>query len=192
MPRLGADDSDDNRSSSDYQTCDVSDFYISDMIVASLPVNENAFDGDIGDANFFPNYDYTEPSVLFDVAEQYIMLPFLEETVKMSDINEAQSGEEALNDSDNNSLYLAIDQMRSCNQEFDVNSDSDQAECFDPQVFIKNLPELSDVVSNFQATILPKEAQNSKAVTLVLDLDGKGTELYVVVPSLMLSRMCLT
>ena len=187
MPRLGADDSDDNRSSSDYQTCDVSDFYISDMIVASLPVNENAFDGDIGDANFFPNYDYTEPSVLFDVAEQYIMLPFLEETVKMSDINDAQSGEEALNDSDNNSLYLAIDQMRSCNQEFDVNSDSDQAECFDPQVFIKNLPELSDVVSNFQATILPKETQNSKAVTLVLDLDGKEIELYIVVPSLMLS-----
>ncbi|KAL0011543.1 hypothetical protein SO802_006651 [Lithocarpus litseifolius] len=171
MSRLGADDSDDNRSSSDYQTCDVSDFYISDMIVASLPVNENAFDGDIGDANFFPNYDYAEPSMLFDVAEQYIMLPFLEETVKMSDINDAQSGEEALKDSDNSSLYLAIDQMRSCNQEFDVNSDSDQAECFDPQVFIKNLPELSDVVSNFQATILPKETQNSKAVTLVLDLD---------------------
>ncbi|KAL4627441.1 hypothetical protein ACB092_05G165900 [Castanea dentata] len=171
MPRLGADDSDDNRSSSDYQTCDVSDFYISDMIVASLPVNENAFDGDIGDANFFPNYDYTEPSMFFDVAEQYIMLPLLEETMKMSDINDAQSGEEALKDSDNNSLYLAIDQMRSCNQEFDVNSDSDQAECFDPQIFIKNLPELSDVVSNFQATILPKETQNSKAVTLVLDLD---------------------
>ncbi|KAF3962275.1 hypothetical protein CMV_013189 [Castanea mollissima] len=89
MPRLGADDSDDNRSSYDYQTYDVSDFYIFDMIVASLPVNENAFDGDIGDANFFPNYDYAEPSMLLDVAEQYIMLPFLEETVKMSDINNA-------------------------------------------------------------------------------------------------------
>lgn len=169
MPRLGADDSDDNRSLSDYQTCDVSDFYISDMIVATF--NENAFGGDIGEANCFPNYNCAEPSMLFDVAEQYIMLPFLEDTVKTSDINDAQSCEEALMDSDNNSLYLAIDQMRSCNQEFDVNSDSDQAESFDPLVFIKHLPELSDVVSNFQATILPTETQNSKAVTLVLDLD---------------------
>ncbi|XP_059438021.1 uncharacterized protein LOC132170892 isoform X3 [Corylus avellana] len=171
MPGLGADESDDNRSSSDYQSCDVSDFYISDMIVASLPYHGNAFDDDNGGANCFPDYKCAEPSLLFDVTEQYMMLPFLEDTVKTSDINRAKSCEEAMLGSDNTSLYLAIDQMRPCNQEFDANSDSDQGECFDPQVFIKNLPELSDVVSNFQPAILPEETQNRKHVTLVLDLD---------------------
>jgi CTD small phosphatase-like protein 2 len=182
MPGLGADESDDNRSSSDYQSCDVSDFYISDMIVASLPYNGNAFDDDSSGANCFPDYKCAEPSLLFDVAEQYMMLPFLEDTVKTSDINHAKSCEEAMLGSDNTSLYLAIDQMRPCNQEFDANSDSDQGECFDPQVFIKNLPELSDVVSNFQPAILPEETQNRKHVTLVLDLDGMEIESYIFVP----------
>ncbi|KAF5475210.1 hypothetical protein F2P56_007040 [Juglans regia] len=171
IPLLGANDTDDNRSSSDYQTCDVSDFYISDMIVTSLPFNGHAFDDDISEGNCFPDYKCAEPSLLFDVAEQCMMLPFLEDTVRTSDMNNTQSCEEAMMGSDSTSLYRAIDQMRSCNQEFDVNADSDQAECFDPQVFLRNLPELSDVVSNFQPTILPKEAQNGKPVTLVLDLD---------------------
>ncbi|KAG6639379.1 hypothetical protein CIPAW_10G095900 [Carya illinoinensis] len=126
MPGLGADDSDDNRSSSDYQTCD---------------------------------------SLLFDVSEQYMTLPFLEDTVKTSDMNDAQSHEEAMMVSDYSSSYVAIGQRRSCNSEIDVNTDSD------PQMFIKNLPELSDVASNFQPTILPKDTQNRKPVTLVLDLD---------------------
>ncbi|KAI8012299.1 hypothetical protein LOK49_LG06G01844 [Camellia lanceoleosa] len=45
---LGADDSDDNnRSSSEYQTCIVSNFYISDMIVAGLPIEGNSIYDDI-------------------------------------------------------------------------------------------------------------------------------------------------
>lgn len=182
MLGLGANESDDNISSSDYQSCDVSDFYISDMIVTSLPYNGNVFDDDHSEANCFLDYKCSGPSLLFDVAEQYMMLPFLEDTVKTSNINHAKSCEEAMLGSDDTSLYLAIDQMRSCNQEFDANSDADQGECFDPQVFIKNLPELSDVVSNFQPTILPEETQNRKHVTLVLDLDGKEIESYLSVP----------
>lgn len=168
MPGLGADDSDDNRSSSDYQTCDVSDFYISDMIVASFPFCANTFDDDINVVNSFPDYKYAEQSLLFDVSEQYMTLPFLEDTVKISDMNDAQSHEEAMMVSNNSSLSVAIDEMRCCNLEIDVSTDSD------PQMFIKNFPELSDVVSNFQPTILPKDTQNRKPVTLVLDLDGNS------------------
>ena len=51
--------------------------------------------------------------------------------------------------------------------------DSDQSECFDPQSFIRNLPELSDVVSNIQANEFPTDMSKKKLVTLVLDLDGK-------------------
>lgn len=177
MPGLGANKSDDNRSSCDYETCDVSDFYVSDMIVATLPFNGSSFEDDIVDANCFTDYKSAEPNLFFDVAEQYMMLPFLEDTVKNSDINDSKLCQEDMIGSDTTSLYVAIDQLRSCNPEFDVNPDSDQAECFDPQVFIKNFPELSDVVSNFQPSILPKETQNRKPVTLVLDLDGKGIPL---------------
>ncbi|PON84949.1 Dullard phosphatase domain [Trema orientale] len=168
---LEADDSDDNRSSCDYQTCDVSDFYISDMIIASFPFNGDAFD-DTSETNCFTNYTHPEPNVLFDVAEQYMVLPLLEDSIRSSSTNDEKSHEQATMDPNNSSLYLAINQIRSCDQESAVNSsDSDQAECFDPQMFIKNLPELSDVVSNFQSNALPKELSKRRLITLVLDLD---------------------
>ncbi|GLT52571.1 hypothetical protein SLA2020_259040 [Shorea laevis] len=130
MASLGADESDDNKSSTDNQTCNVSDFFISDMIIASIPYGGNAVDDNIIGTSSFPDFKYSEPS-----------------------------------------LYLAIDRMRSCNEEFDINSDLDQAEEFDPQSFIKNVSELSDVVSNFRPSMVPKETQKRKSVTLVLDLD---------------------
>eukprot|EP00258_Populus_trichocarpa_P051195 XP_024467214.1 uncharacterized protein LOC18095283 isoform X1 [Populus trichocarpa] len=171
VPGLGIDDSDDNRSSCDYQTCNISDFFISDMIIASLPFDGSTVVNDFTDANPFPDYKYAEPSMLFDVAEECMILPFLEDTAKMSDSDDMKSCEEATIDSDNSSLYLAINQIRSCDRESDLNIDSDQAEDFDPQFFIKNLPELSDVVSNFLPSIHPKESCRRKSVTLVLDLD---------------------
>ncbi|KAH7568633.1 hypothetical protein JRO89_XS06G0025200 [Xanthoceras sorbifolium] len=168
---LGTDDSDDNRNSCDYQTCNVSDFFISDMIIAGLPLDGNAVDDAITESIPFSDYKCAETSMLFDVADQYMILPFLEDTAKSSDTNAVKLPEEATMDPDNASLYLAIEQMKSFNQESDVNYDFNQAEHFDPQVFLKNLPELSDVVTNFQPAVLPKETQRRKAVTLVLDLD---------------------
>lgn len=171
---LGAGDSDDNRSSCDNQTCDVSDFYISDMIISSLPFNENAFDVDIGETNCFPDYKCAEPNMFFDASEQYMVLPFLEDTFRSSNINTDvdKSCEEAIVDTDCAGMYSEMGQMSPCNSETFVNSsDSDQAESFDPQLFIKNLPELSDVVSNYQPNILPEDAPKRKSVTLVLDLD---------------------
>ena len=176
LAQLIGDDSDDNsRSSSDYQTCNVSDFYISDMIVADLPIDGNSMYDDIIGINPFPDYKCGEPSMLFDVAEQCMILPFLEDTREARNIHSPTSCEEAMVGSDNSSLYLAIHQMRSCNQESDINlcSDQDQAECFDPHLFIRNLPDLSDVVANSRPTILPKETRKKKSITLVLDLDGK-------------------
>ncbi|XP_024436958.1 uncharacterized protein LOC7471836 isoform X1 [Populus trichocarpa] len=171
VPGLGPDDSDYNKSSCDYQTCNISDFFISDMIIASLPFGESAVVNDFTDANPFLDYKCAEPSMLFDVAEECMILPFLKDTAKVSDSNDMKSSEEAMIDSDNSGLYLAINQIRSCDQESDLITDSDQAEDFDPQFFIRNLPELSDVVSNFRPSISPKEPCRRKSITLVLDLD---------------------
>ena len=173
VPALGADDRDDNKSSFGSQTCNVSDFFISDMIITSIPFDGNVVEDNISGTNSFPDFECSEPSMLFDAAEQYMILPFLEDTVKANDINYVNLHEEAMMVQDNTGLCLAIDQMRSCIQESDVKSDSDQADDFDPQSFIKNLPELSDVVSSFQPAMVPKEAWRRKPITLVLDLDGK-------------------
>lgn len=170
MPGVGTDD---NRSSCDYQTCNVSDFFISDMIIASLPLDGNT--DAITETNPFPDYKCAEPNMIFDVADEYMMLPFLEDTAKSSSTIDVKSHEIATIEQDSGSLYLAINQMKPCNQESDVNANSDQAQHFDPQFFVKYLPELSDV-ANFWPTTSPKETQRRKSVTLVLDLDGKKVE----------------
>ncbi|KAE8720032.1 CTD small phosphatase-like protein 2 [Hibiscus syriacus] len=171
VTELGTDDIDDNKSSFGSQTCNVSDFFISDMIIASIPFDGNAADDNISGTNSFPDFTCSEPSMLFDVSEQYMMLPFLEDTVKVNDINDVNLHEEAAMAKENTGLHLAIDQMRTCIEESDVNSDSDQADDFDTQSFIKSLPELSDVVSSFRPTKVAIEARRRKHITLVLDLD---------------------
>ncbi|KAL7211506.1 hypothetical protein ACSBR2_014383 [Camellia fascicularis] len=171
---LGADDSDDNsRSSSEYQTCNVSDFYISDMIVAGLPIEGNSIYDDITEASCLLDYKCDEPSTFFDVAEEYMILPFLEDTMEAGGDHDGRTCEDTIIDSGDSSLYLAIHQLRSCNEEPDVNpySDSDQLECFDPHMFIRNLPDLPDVAPNFHPTTLLNETQKMKSTTLVLDLD---------------------
>lgn len=160
------------------------------MIISSLPFSGDAFADDICETNCFPDYKYAEPNILFDVSEQYMLLPFLEDTVRNSNSNNLDDKlyQEAVMDTDRAGLYLEIGQMRPCLQDTVINSsDSDQAECFDPQLFMKNLPELSDVVSNFQTNLLPEEASKRKSVTLVLDLDGKYCYLHVFPYDLVLS-----
>ncbi|KAB2060753.1 hypothetical protein ES319_A10G040700v1 [Gossypium barbadense] len=168
---LGTDDSDDNKSSFGSQTCNVSDFFISDMIIASIPFDGNAVDDNISGIDAFPDFKCSEPSMLFDVAEQYMILPFLEDTVKTNEINYVNLHEEAVMAQDNTGIHLAIGQMRSCAEDSDVNSDSDKADDFDPQSFIKSLPELSDVVSSFRPATTAMEARRRNPITLVLDLD---------------------
>lgn len=169
-PALGVHEN-DNKSSFDNQTCTVSDFFISDMIIASIPFDGNASNNNITGSSSFPDFDYSEPTMLFDISEQYMILPSLEETTKANILDDVGTCQEALITQDNASFYLAIDRMRSCNQESDINSDSDQVDEFDPHSFIRNLSELSDVVSSFRPSMVPKETQKKKSVTLVLDLD---------------------
>lgn len=145
------------------------------MIIAGLPLDGNAIDAANIQSNTFSDYKCAESSMFFDVADQYMILPFLEDTTKISEANDIKRHEEATIDQENASLYLAIEQMKPFHQESDVDYDISPAaaEHFDPQIFMKNLPELSNVVSDFQPTVLPEESQRRKAVTLVLDLDGK-------------------
>ncbi|KAK9267612.1 hypothetical protein L1049_010043 [Liquidambar formosana] len=173
LPQLRADDSNDNsRSSYDYQTCNVSDFFISDMVVTGLPFDGNTLYDDFTESIPCSDYECAEPSMLFDVAERYMILPFLEDTVETSNTHNENSGEEAIMALDNSSLYLAFE-MKSCDQDSNVNSfsDLDQTECFDPHLFIKNLPDLSDMESNCQPPVLPKQMWKRKPITLALDLD---------------------
>lgn len=173
---LGIDESDDkSRSLCEYQTCNVSDFYISDMIITGISVEGNLVDDDMKDTNCMFDYECDEPSLLFDVAEECLILPFLEDALEASSYLDGRKCEETISNSDDSSLYVAIHQLRSCNQEPDANPypDSDQLESFDSHMFIRNLPDLPDVPLNFPPTMLPKESRITKSVTLVLDLDGE-------------------
>ncbi|KAF5736295.1 CTD small phosphatase-like protein 2 [Tripterygium wilfordii] len=171
VPGLGDGESDDNKRSCAYQTCNVSDFFISDMFVAGLPLVGNSLDADMNEAGLFPDYNCTAPNMLFDVSEEYMILPFLEETARMNGSNNVKLDGVNMMEPDNSNLYLATDQTRSCNLGSDDNYDSEQGEDFDPQLFLKNLPELSDVVSNFLPATLPKDPWKRRPITLVLDLD---------------------
>ncbi|XP_042492891.1 CTD small phosphatase-like protein 2-A isoform X2 [Macadamia integrifolia] len=175
VPHLVADESDDgSSSSSDYQTCNVSDFFISDMSLAGL-----SFDGDIGfddvaEANSSLGYSCTDSDMMSDITERYIILPFLEETAGPSNTPHGEVCEEVVTNSDDSCLYLAIHQMKACDQEPDVNShsvDLDKGNSFEPHLFTENLHDLSDVVTSFRPMLLPKETRKRKSVTLVLDLD---------------------
>ncbi|KAG4957192.1 hypothetical protein JHK85_043572 [Glycine max] len=167
MAEVGADE---GRSICGYETCDVSDFYISDMIITNLPFGGNSFDDDISETNCLSDYGSTEPS-MFTASEQYMILPALEDDIKVGTTSDIISYEETMMVRESASLYSAMGQIRSCNQESDVKSDLDKSECFDPQSFIKNLPELSEIEVNGKPTLIPKQSPRRKSITLVLDLD---------------------
>ncbi|KAF7803215.1 CTD small phosphatase-like protein 2 isoform X1 [Senna tora] len=167
---LGTDENEHGRVGCAYETCDISDFYISDMIITSLPIDEDAFDDNIGETNCIADYKSSEPS-MFDAADQYMVLPALEDDARIGNTSDIRSCQEAIMVQENVSLYSAMGQIRSYNQVSDLTNDSDKAECFDPQLFIKNLPELSDIESAGQLAVTSKESQRKKSVTLVLDLD---------------------
>lgn len=159
-------------SSCDNGTCNVSDFYISDMALTGLPLYGGTFPGDFIERNPFLEFDIARSDMFFDDSEQFIALPFLDDLVESSDLHSAQICE-AETDFNDTSLLQAIHQMSPSEQssDLDPSSDSDQADCFDPYSFIRNLPDLSDVMSTCRPAILPKESRERKPITLVLDLD---------------------
>ncbi|TMW96554.1 hypothetical protein EJD97_007184 [Solanum chilense] len=168
VPQLETEDSDSSRSSCEHQTCNVSDFYISDMIVSCLAVEgETIYDDSLTD-RFLADYKCEEPNIFNNVDEEYLLLPFLEDTAAASYSQECRtSSEETAVQSDDSSLYMAIHQLRSSEQsDAFTYLESDQAECFDPHIFIRNLPDILE-----RPNILPNESETCKPITLVLDLD---------------------
>lgn len=136
------------------------------------------FDGtficdDIAEKLRIPAHDAAESNIFFDGTERHMTLPFLDESLELSEIIHSRPSEEARMDSDNSSFLLAIHQIRPGEQEADRPScdDSDEAQYFDPHSFIRNLPDLSEIIPSNRPTILPKESRERKPITLVLDLD---------------------
>ncbi|KAE9610388.1 putative protein-serine/threonine phosphatase [Lupinus albus] len=171
MSGVSADKSDERRSICGYETCDVSDFFISDMIMASLPFGDYFDDDNFEIINYISDYKSYEPT-MFDVSDQNMVLPALEDDVNVDSTKDSISCEEPMMVQENASLYSALSQVkRNFNQDSDVKNDSDKTECFDPQLFIKNFPELSYLESNDLFAQIPKQSQRRKSVTLVLDLD---------------------
>ncbi|KAL0737254.1 hypothetical protein Bca4012_013464 [Brassica carinata] len=156
IPRWGSDESTTNKICFDNQTCNVSDFFISDVLIASLPFDESG-----------NNDAFTEISPLphFIFPEQYMLLPYLEDGAANTD--DVKSDADNRITLDNHDLFLAFNRTRSHNMQPEDRAESEQAEDFDPQLFIKNQPELSDVVSSYW----PRDTLRKKDVTLVLDLD---------------------
>lgn len=179
MPKLDSEESDDgSRSSCEYQACNVSDFYISDMIFSGAPTGSySEFDNKI-DTMFQPDYKFEESSLLCDLTEDYMVLPFLEEKLDPGNDFDGRPQEEFVTEADNSSLYTAIHQLKSCNQEIHMDTYTDQEyDCFDPQMYIRSLPDQSDVPFTLLQNSGTNEKQNNKQITLVLDLDGKYTVL---------------
>ncbi|KAL5731931.1 hypothetical protein ACHQM5_004607 [Ranunculus cassubicifolius] len=176
-PNFDDEEDEDNgsRSSSDDQTCNVSDFHISDMIVSSLPFEGSEDYNEILEVDPFPNHDCLDHDIIFDMSGRYMILPFLEENLDINNAHEGESCELSTMSSDDACLYLAIQQMNSCvQQEPDVSchpSDRDEVDSSDPHMFLRNVSDLSDMVPGLCPTLLPKETRKRKLVNLVLDLD---------------------
>ncbi|XP_038987509.1 CTD small phosphatase-like protein 2 isoform X1 [Phoenix dactylifera] len=171
LPHLVADESDDGScSSSDSQTCSVLNFYSSESFPA-LP-----FDTDMGFTYVInaacSSHELTNSDIMIDMAERYMILPFLEKTAETSNIHVEES-EETMMNSDDACLYLAIHQMKSSDQETEITccGDLDKIECFDPQLAFSSLADLPEALSPVCPILLPKELQKTKPITLVLDLD---------------------
>ncbi|KAJ4720458.1 CTD small phosphatase-like protein 2 [Melia azedarach] len=172
VPDMKADDYDNWISeSSGCQILDVPDSYISDMNVPVLN-GISGFD-DILNDNLFIKSGYFGQNLMFDMIDGSMKLPALEETTELVNVHFAGSCEELSKSSDNSNSRLVSHQIKPCDQEADVNLgniESDEVD-FDPQSFIRNFLDLSDMGPDLLPAPVPKETSNRNRITLVLDLD---------------------
>lgn len=173
LPYLIANDKDEgNYHESEFQSANFWDLYASEKVAAS------PFNGDLGFSDVvnttFPDFECMQPDLIFDKQDGYVIVPFFEKTVETTTIHDQDPIEDAAPSSDGSCLYLAIHQLKSSDQETELSYNLEEAECFDPQLFFKNLPDLSDpseVPSSIYPAFLPEEFGRKKSITLVLDLD---------------------
>ncbi|KAL3833589.1 hypothetical protein ACJIZ3_008325 [Penstemon smallii] len=172
MPQLDSEESDSSsRSSSEFQACNVSDFYISDMIFSGPPTGSYSLFDNKTDTMFLPDFKCEDSSLLCDLTEEYMLLPFLEDTLDTGHNHDDKPSEETISTADNSNLYMAIHQLRSYDQESHMNTYPDPDYEFDPQMYIKTLPDQQDTAFNLLSASVPNEKQITKQITLVLDLD---------------------
>ncbi|KAJ7548760.1 hypothetical protein O6H91_07G025700 [Diphasiastrum complanatum] len=86
--------------------------------------------------------------------------------------------EEEMLDIDPTSLFLSLQYPKSpqcedsgSREEAGESANSDKIDNFDPYLFIKHLPDLSEVVSTSRLSVLPRQTRRCPPITLVLDLD---------------------
>ncbi|KAJ7570851.1 hypothetical protein O6H91_01G136500 [Diphasiastrum complanatum] len=98
----------------------------------------------------------------------------LDETTQAYDHSE----EEEMLDTDPASLFLSIQHAKPLHcedsegcKEAGEPEDNDEHNDFDPYLFIKHLPDLSEVVSTSRPSLLPRQTRRCPPITLVLDLD---------------------
>ncbi|KAL6567324.1 hypothetical protein OROGR_000992 [Orobanche gracilis] len=174
VPQLDSEDSDDSSiNSCKYQACNVSDFYISDMIFTALPVGSNAECDNRTDTFFLPDYQLEESSLLCDLTEEYMVFPFLgEDSLDSGRDHGDRPWKETNTDADSSSLYMAIHQLRSYDQDSHTNSyPVHDYECLDPQIYIRKFADQRDTSFSVLPTPLPNNKPSTSQITLVLDLD---------------------
>lgn len=113
-------------------------------------------------------------SQTFDATDNCIVWPHVDENATSDDTYDTVSIEEDFLNSDGACLFLAMQQTKSLEYGGNDGNDSgtsDELDDFDPYLFIKSLPDLSEVVSPYRPILLPKQARRRPAITLVLDLD---------------------
>ncbi|KAM0016963.1 putative protein-serine/threonine phosphatase [Helianthus debilis subsp. tardiflorus] len=146
LPSCGDDDVNDTLRMS----CEYSDMFIPDMIVSSSRLLD---------------YEYDESSRFF--GDECLLLPFLEDNIQTENryVDGSVYSEPVIVSEDSN-LYVAIHQMKPPNQDSDVGSypDWDPADFLDPQMFIRNLIDLSEISTS-------SHHSRTKSITLALDLD---------------------
>ena len=193
-PQMTILNNDEINNLSGYQSCDIEDFHISDMTLIGLPIEGGTRFDDMVKNNIFPDLECAEPNLMLDMSGRCMMLPSLEETVETSNTHCAELSEQLWMNSDESWFQLVSHQTKPpLNEEHDVNPslfDSDEADCFDPHLYIRNFPDLSDVEPNSLPTLLPEEESKRKRITLVLDLDGKRIDWFVFVFEVRISFLC--
>lgn len=145
------------------QTCNISDFKIVDLIFSESPTINNCLYGHNGCVTY---HDYQCDERSSCINEEVMILPILEDSLETNNAQDRSLCEDNIGDSDDSSLYSAIHQLKTCNQESaNTYQDLDQAECLDTDIFFRTNP--WPTTNTFSKDLLKK-----KSNTLVLDLDG--------------------
>ncbi|XP_075523230.1 uncharacterized protein LOC142555946 isoform X1 [Primulina tabacum] len=169
VPQLYSKESGDatSRNQRESQACNASDLYFSESIFPGPYVEGNSIFDDKTDTMSWLDYKCKESGLLSDVAENYRILPFLKDTLDVGQDHDSKTSGEAILDAENSNLCDIIHQLRPCDLESDLNTCHDpDYECFDPQMYIRNIPGQTDVSLCYSS-----DTKDTRRITLVLDLD---------------------